>query len=210
MDSFSTNVDALIGEVVKLEPLGLQHLDDLLAAATEERQTYSFTYVPDTREALIGYIAGALEAQRRQELIAFAQLRAGDGVAVGVTGYHEPRVIPGKPGPYRVEIGGTWLAASAQRTGINVEAKLLLLEQAFELWGVQRVELKTDARNAGSRAAIERIGATFEGVLRNWQPSYAPGEGLLLRDSAMFSITDREWPAARAHLRKRLRSRRRD
>jgi RimJ/RimL family protein N-acetyltransferase len=99
-----------------------------------------------------------------------------------------------------VEIGGTFLAASAQRTGINTEAKLLLLEHAFDVLGVGRVDLKTDARNDRSRNAMLRIGATFEGVLRNWQPSLVPGEEGLLRDSALYSITDREWPEVREHL----------
>ncbi len=97
-----------------------------------------------------------------------------------------------------MEIGGTWLAASAQRTGINVEAKLLLLAHAFDEWGTARVDLKTDARNAKARAAIEGLGARLDGVLRSWQPSQAPGEADRLRDSAMYSILAAEWPAARA------------
>jgi RimJ/RimL family protein N-acetyltransferase len=96
--------------------------------------------------------------------------------------------------PYAVEIGGTWLAASAQRTGINTEAKLLLLDYAFSVLGVGRVDLKTDARNDRSRNAMARIGGTFEGVLRNWQPSLVPGEEGRLRDSALYSILDTEWP----------------
>ena len=106
--------------------------------------------------------------------------------------------------PYAVEIGGTWLAASAQRTGINIEAKLLLLTHAFDTWSVGRVDFKTDARNERSRGAIAALGATFEGILRNWQPSHAPGEEGRLRDSAMYSITAVEWPAVRSHLNERL------
>jgi RimJ/RimL family protein N-acetyltransferase len=106
--------------------------------------------------------------------------------------------------PYAVEIGGTWLAASAQGTGINVDAKLLLLTHAFEHWQVGRVDLKTDARNERSRNAIARIGATFEGVLRSWQPSLVAGEEGRLRDTAMFSIVAGEWPAVRARLDQRL------
>jgi RimJ/RimL family protein N-acetyltransferase len=102
--------------------------------------------------------------------------------------------------PYAVEIGGTWLAATAQRTGINSEAKFLLLRHAFETWGVARVDLKTDARNERSRAAILRLGATFEGVLRSWQPSLVQGEQDRYRNSAMFSITREEWPQVREHL----------
>ena len=102
--------------------------------------------------------------------------------------------------PYAVEIGGTWLAKSAQRSGVNTEAKLLLLDYAFTTWRVGRVDLKTDARNERSRNAIARIGATFEGVLRHWQPSMVEGETGTLRDSAMFSITDDEWPSVRERL----------
>ncbi len=103
-----------------------------------------------------------------------------------------------------MEIGSTWLGASAQRTGINTETKLLLLEHAFETWSVARVDLKTDARNTRSRNAIEGLGAQFEGVLRNWQPSMVVGEEDRYRDSAMFSILDGEWPDTKARLLKRL------
>src|SRR5689334_11482407 len=103
-----------------------------------------------------------------------------------------------------VEFGSTWLAASAQGSGINPEAKLLLFRQAFEEWGVVRVDLKTDARNMRSRAAIEALGARFEGVLRNWSQSWAPGEDGRLRDSAIFSVIASEWPECRRGLEQRL------
>lgn len=107
--------------------------------------------------------------------------------------------------PFAVEVGGTWLAASAQRTAVNTEAKLLLLAHAFDTWGVVRVDLKTDARNERSRAAIERLGARFEGVLRRWQPSQVAGEEDGYRDSAIYSVLDTEWPSVRANLAARLR-----
>ena len=106
--------------------------------------------------------------------------------------------------PTSIEIGGTWLAASAQRSGVNTEAKLLMLTHAFEVWCVQRVDLKTDARNERSRAAIERIGAKLDGVVRNWQPSHVPGEEGQPRDSALYSIIPSEWPSIRAQLQERL------
>jgi RimJ/RimL family protein N-acetyltransferase len=87
---------------------------------------------------------------------------------------------------------------------VNAEAKLLLFRHAFEEWGAARVDLKTDARNGRSRAAIERVGARFEGVLRNWSRSWAPGEEGLLRDSAVYSITEAEWPECRARLEQRV------
>ena len=99
-----------------------------------------------------------------------------------------------------VEIGWTWLAAAAQRTPINTEAKLLMLTHAFETWRVHAVKLNTDARNARSRAAIERIGARFDGVLRAHRPASDGG----IRDTAAFSLLEAEWPAAKRHLLARL------
>ena len=100
--------------------------------------------------------------------------------------------------PASVEIGWTWLAASAQRTHVNTEAKLLMLAQAFEQWGVRRVMLKTHEENRRSRAAIERLGASLDGVMR----TYLPGGGT--RQSAFYSLRAEEWPAARARLVARL------
>src|SRR5688500_6115024 len=94
------------------------------------------------------------------------------------------------------EIGYTWLAASAQRTVVNTEAKLLMLTHAFETWGVHRVALRTDARNTRSRAAIERIGAQQDGVLRAFEPGVDGGA----RDTVWFSILRDEWPLAKARL----------
>jgi RimJ/RimL family protein N-acetyltransferase len=137
---------------------------------------------------------------------AFATRRLADGRIVGSTRFLTIARwdwSESTGAPDAVEIGGTWLAASAQRSAVNTEAKLLMLTHAFEAWRVQRVELKTDAANARSRAAIERIGATFEGVLRNYQPSYLePGRP---RDTAMFSVTAAEWPAVRSRLEARAR-----
>jgi RimJ/RimL family protein N-acetyltransferase len=99
-----------------------------------------------------------------------------------------------------VEIGYTWLAASAQRTRCNTEAKFLLLQHAFETWEVHRVTIRTDERNQRSRAAIARLGAHFEGIRR----AEKPGADGSVRDSAMFSIIAAEWPAIRARLRERL------
>ena len=138
-------------------------------------------------------------------MIPFALVSAAGGRAVGSTSYFEFRSLPGRSGPFAVEIGFTWLAAPAQRRGFNVEAKFLLLSYAFEQWGVARVQFKTDARNQRSRRALEGLGARFEGVLRSFSQSWAPGEDGLLRDSAMYSVTAAEWPSCREHLRRRLR-----
>jgi N-acetyltransferase len=199
----------LCGNLVKLEPLSMTHVRDLAVAGTEDRRTYEFNQIPHPDEVQ-RYIAARLEQARDTNGAPLAQIRQLDGQAVGCTGLWDPRCWPGRAEFCAVEIGATWLAASAQRTGINVEAKLLLFEYAFETLGVVRVDLKTDARNARSRRAIEGLGARFEGVLRSWSPSHALGETGLLRDSAMFSVIAEEWPATKARLYERLERHRRE
>lgn len=193
---------ALTRSVVRLEPLEIGHVPGLTAAAEENRSSYDWTYVPRAGE-VADYVAMQLA---RDELTPFAQIRVSDKAPVGCTAFCNPRVWPGREDLYAIEIGWTWLAASAQRTGINAEAKLLLLTHAFAELGVVRVDLKTDARNQRSRRAIERLGARFEGVLRNWSPSHAVGEEGRLRDSAIFSVTDAEWPAVKSALTARIAS----
>ncbi len=195
-------IDAPIlrGSLVRLEPLHQSHVPDLARAAEEDRRAYDYTVVPragDTAE----YVATQLA---REGLTPLAQIRVSDGAAVGCTALFNPRTWPGREELIAVEIGWTWLGASAQRTGINAEAKLLLLTHAFETLQVARTDLKTDARNQRSRQAIERLGARFEGVLRSWSPSWAPGEEGKLRDSAIFSVTAAEWPAVKSSLAERV------
>ncbi len=192
----------LEGDLVRLEPLGHRHAPDLAEAAEEDRGPYRFTWVPRARE--VGdYIDQQLERRAHGTMAPYAQIDLASGRAVGATAYWDPRTLPDR-GLYAVEVGFTWLAASAQGTGLNAEAKLLLFRHAFDRLAVDRVDLKTDARNARSRAAIEAAGATFEGVLRHWSRSWAPGEDGRLRDSAMFAIIRPEWPEAEAALEKRL------
>jgi RimJ/RimL family protein N-acetyltransferase len=198
------SVPELVGEVVRLEPLSRGHADDLMVAASEDRSTYGFSVVPSSRDAMRSYIDALLSDFQRGNVIPFAQVSVATGRAVGATRYLTIRYRPGNARPFAVEIGGTWLAASAQRTGINSEAKLLLMAYAFDEWGVSRVDIKTDARNQRARVAISRIGATLEGVLRQWQPSQATGEEELLRDSAMYSVVDFEWTTVRDSLKSRL------
>lgn len=193
----------LEGERVRLEPLGPRHAADLAVAAEEDRGSYGYTRVPRAAE-VDEYISAHLQRARDGKMAPFAQVRLSDGRAVGCTSYWEPRYWPGREELCAIEIGWTWLGASAQRSGINVEAKYLLLTHAFEKMGVARVDLKTDARNHQSRRAIEGVGARFEGVLRSWSPSHASGEEGRLRDSAMFSVVAAEWPAVRDSLRARL------
>jgi RimJ/RimL family protein N-acetyltransferase len=197
------HVPVLSGRLVRLEPLASLHAGDLAIAAGEDRRAYDFTWVPRPSE-IEEYLHSVFRRSASGKFAPFAQIRLSDERAVGCTAYSDPRAWPGRPDLCAVEVGFTWLGASSQRTGINIEAKLLLFEFAFEQLGVARVDLKTDARNERSRQAIEGLGARFEGVLRSWSQSWAPGEQGRLRDSAMYSVIDSEWPTCQAHLRKRL------
>ncbi len=199
-----TDPVTLTGRLVRLEPLDHHHVPALAAAAAQDRGSYRFTVVPHGPDAMTAQVNWLSEGRVEGTWVPFAQVRQGDGEPVGITCFLNPRRRPGDDRPYAIEIGGTWLAAPAQRTGVNIEAKLLLLAHAFETWQVVRVDLKTDARNARSREAITRLGARFEGVLRNWQPSTASGEHGLLRDTAMYSVVADEWPAVRRSLVGRL------
>jgi RimJ/RimL family protein N-acetyltransferase len=195
-------VPVLEGSLVRLEPLAARHAGDLAVAAEEDRSSYGFTLVSRGNE-----VAGYLDAQFAlvaQGLIPFAQVRRADGRAVGCTAYWDPRTWPGRDDLRAIMIGFTWLSTSAQGSGINAEAKLLLMSHAFTSLRVERVEFATDARNARSRRALEALGATFEGVLRKWSVSWAPGEDGLLRDSAMYSVIAPEWGAVRSGLAARL------
>ncbi len=197
---------SLHGRHVELLPLASEHAVALAEAAADERSTYGFTEVPEGQEATTRYVARLLAQADAATAVPFAQRRVADGRLVGCTRFMELRWWRGREEPDEVEIGGTWLAAAAQRTPINTEAKLLLLTHAFERWGVVRVALATDARNRRSRDAIVRIGAGFEGVLRHHRPSLAPGERGWPRDTALFAITDDDWPAVRRGLQDRLAS----
>lgn len=195
----------LAGRHVQLEPLRAEHAPALLAAAGRDRGTYGWTVVPADLPAMEAYIAGLLADAQRDVVVPFAQRRLADGALVGCTRFMNVVWWPDRDTPVEVEIGGTWLAGDAQRTPLNTEAKLLLLSQAFDVWGVYRVAICTDARNERSRAAIERLGARLEGILRNHRPSAGhhgtPGRP---RDTASYSIIDEEWPRVRAGLQERL------
>lgn len=200
---FELRAPVLTGELVRLEPLDHRHTADLAVAAEEDRGSYAFTWVP--RADQVGaYIDAQLARAATGMLAPYAQISTATGRAVGATAYWEPRSWLTDDRLDAVEVGFTWLARSAQGTGINAEAKLLLFRHAFEEWHVSRVDLKTDARNDRSRAAIQRVGARFEGVLRNWSRSWAPGEDGRLRDSAIYSITAEEWEECRKALEERV------
>lgn len=199
----------LEGRFVRLEPLAPAHAPGLLAAAAGPRDTYGFTLVPKDEAEARAYIENALGEQEAGRAIPFATLDRATGRVVGSTRLFNIEYWPWPPGnpnqrgvdrPDVAEIGWTWLGASAQRTPINTEAKLLMLAHAFDVWRVHRVSLMTDARNQRSRNAIMRLGARFDGVLRAARPA---SDGTI-RDTAAFSILDSEWPAVRTTLSTRL------
>ncbi len=189
----------LTGVHVQLELLSLDHVGSLVDAASIDRSTYRWTDVPDGPASMTRYVEKLLGDHAHAQVLPFAQRRLDTGEVVGCTRYLDLKWQRGRVEPDEVEIGGTWLAATAQRTAINTEAKLLLLTHAFEGLGVWRVAICTDARNEQSRTAIARIGATFEGVLRNHRLRYntpAPTP----RDTAVYSVIDSEWPAVKLKL----------
>jgi RimJ/RimL family protein N-acetyltransferase len=184
----------LCGRHVSLEPLRQGHADALRdAAADGELWQRWYTSVPRP-EAVDDYIAAALAAQASGTAQAFA-VRDASGAVVGTTRYYD--MDPALP---RVSIGYTWYAQRVHRTGLNTEAKLLLLGHAFDTLGCIAVAFETSWFNHASRAAIARLGAKQDGILRNHR-RHADGS---VRDTVVFSILDNEWPAVRTHLQARL------
>lgn len=192
------NISPIIleGQHVRLEPLSLAHEDSLVAAASDGELWNSTVTIVPTRDTISAYIGTALDMQAKGTALPFVIIQKPSGKVVGSTRYfHIER------DHRRVEIGYTWLSASAQRTQVNTEAKLLMLTHAFEVWRCIRVEFFTDVLNHQSRAAILRLGAKQEGILRNHMimPSGR------YRDSVCFSITEAEWPEVKAGLETKLR-----
>ncbi|HWW68688.1 MAG TPA: GNAT family protein [Duganella sp.] len=178
---------------VRLEPLGPQHAEGLLAAAQDgELWTLRVTSVPAPTE-VDAYIAKALEM--RPTRLAFAVVDAASGAVIGSTSYHD--IVPELG---RIEIGYTWYAKSRQRSHVNTTCKLLLMTHAFEKLGAALVGLRTDNFNHASQAAIERLGARKDGVLRH----HALRRDGTVRDTVMYSIAAGEWPEIKAQLRYRL------
>lgn len=187
----------LVGSIVVLEPLEPRHEQGLLAAASDpEVWRWMLSFAAQSEATFHAWLEEALAASRVGDEAAFATLDAGSGEAIGSTRY-----LAIRPEHRALEIGWTWLARSRWGTGANVEAKLLMLEHAFERLGCLRVEFKTDVLNTRSRAAIEALPARFEGISRKHQ-LVRGGER---RDSAWYSILDEEWPDVRANLEARLR-----
>jgi RimJ/RimL family protein N-acetyltransferase len=199
----------LEGRHVRLEPLELEHAPALLEIARRGGEAFAFTFVPSDEASARAYVTHALAERDAGRAVPFATRDVVTGRVVGTTRFLNierwtwPAGNALQRSPERpdvAEIGATWIAPEAQRTGINTEAKLLMLTHAFERWQVHRVSLVTDARNARCRAAILRLGARFDGVLRAARPA-ADGT---IRDTAVYSIVAAEWPSVATRLRERL------
>jgi RimJ/RimL family protein N-acetyltransferase len=185
----------LEGELVVLEPLEESHADQLWRAAQAPEIWTWLARIGSSREYFDEWMRISLDAAAEGREGVFATREIASGNLVGSTRYLNVR-----PADRVVEVGWTWLNPYAWRSGVNVETKLLLFEHAFEALDCVRVELKTDARNERSRAAMAALPAQFEGILRKHM--IVPDVGQ--RDSAYFSVIDDEWPAVRANLRRRL------
>lgn len=194
--SFDPQPVLLEGRHVRLEPLTRQHLPALVAAAQDPEVFQYFVTPPlgDVAE-MTKWLESILKGQAAGTDVGWATVRRSDGRVVGATTYLDIRRVN-----RGLEIGNTWLAKEAWRTPINTEAKLLQLTHAFETLGAWRVQLKTDERNIRSREAITRLGCTFEGILRKYQVRH---DGFI-RNTAMFSLLEAEWPAAKARLAAKL------
>lgn len=186
---------SLRGEIVELQPLRAEH-EQTLWQAVQHPEIWSWLApIGSTREYFAAWFAASLAEEQAGREGVFATVERASGRAVGSTRYMNVRQ------EHRcVEIGWTWLTPAMWRTGANVEAKLLMLEHAFERLDCMRVEFKTDARNERSRSALASLPAQFEGIMRKHM--LMPGVGV--RDSAYYSVIDEEWPAVRANLRRRL------
>jgi RimJ/RimL family protein N-acetyltransferase len=182
----------LEGRIVRLEPLSLDHLDGLTAVAFDEDLWRWTIGRPLDRDALRDWIQRALDNRDAGIELPFATVERATGRAIGSSRYLNIALEH-----RRLEIGWTWVGRAWQRSGVNREAKLLMLEHAFERLGCQRVEFKTDSNNEQSRAALAGIGATFEGIFRKHMVM-PTGR---IRHSAYFSILDDEWPTVKAQLR---------
>jgi RimJ/RimL family protein N-acetyltransferase len=195
---FDVLAGALSGSLVTLEPLEERHLGDLRDAASDPRVSRWLPVPLHEPRWFEWWLTDGLSALAERREVTFATVRRADGVAIGSTRFLEPRERDRS-----VEIGWTWLAPEAWQTGANAEAKLLMLGRAFDDARCIRVELKTDARNERSRAAMAALPAQFEGIHRQHRVlldgSY--------RDSAWYSVIDREWPDVRANLERRLAAR---
>ena len=194
----------LTGKYVRLEPLGHRHIEGLVKASVEDPSLYRWSPIPQGRAEAVKYVDIALSWKNEGSAVPFATVRTEDGVVIGSTRFFNlerwswppEHALHGRSTPDACEIGWTWLAHSAIRTAGNTEAKLLMLTHAFEQWRTLRVCFHTDVRNQRSRAALERIGGQFEGILR----AHRMAADFIPRDSARYSIIAQEWPSVKERL----------
>ena len=194
----------LQGKHVRLEPLERHHAEGLAAAAAADPSLYQWSPVPQGESEAGKYIDTALAWRDAGTAVPFATVRVDDGTVIGSTRFFNlerwswppGHASHGRSAPDVCEIGYTWLTRSAVRTAANTEAKMLMLTHAFETWHVLCVCFHTDSRNARSRAALERIGGQFEGVLR----AHRMAADYIARDSVRYSILAAEWPAVKQRL----------
>jgi N-acetyltransferase len=185
----------LTGRFVQLAPLSLAHVDGLCAAGLDPDLWRWIPFPVTTAEEMRAYVETALAEQAAGASLPFAVIHRASGAVIGSTRYGNIS-LPNR----RVEIGWTWYAPAHQRSPVNTESKLLLLTHAFERLGLIRVELKTDALNAKSRAAILRIGGTQEGIFRK----HLVCQSGRVRDTVYFSLLDSEWPEKKQALLAKL------
>jgi RimJ/RimL family protein N-acetyltransferase len=194
----------LQGRHVRLEPLEHRHAGGLAAAAAVDPSLYRWSPVPQGEAEAARYVETALAWKDAGSAVPFAIVRQADGLVLGSTRFFNlerwawPEEHPshGRGVPDAGEIGYSWLSAPAIRTAANTESKLLMLAHAFEAWQVLRICLHTDVRNQRSRAALERIGAKFEGILR----AHRSAPDATARDSVRVSIVAAEWPEVKRRL----------
>lgn len=198
----------LSGNHIRLEPLERHHVDALLAASAGDPSLYRWSPIPQTKPEAVKYVDTAVAWREAGSAVPFVIVRAVDGIVVGSSRFWNIERWAWPPGhpshgrdvPDACEIGYTWFSPSTVRTGANTEAKLLMLTHAFEVWRVLRVCFHTDVRNVRSRAALERIGAKFEGILR----AHRMAADFIPRDSCRYSIIAAEWPGLKSHLQRLL------
>jgi len=188
-------IPTLEGDFVRLTPLTREHVLDLVNAC-EDGKLYDlwYTWIPNP-EGMIQEIDRRLGLYEAETMIPFATIDKATGRAIGMTTFMNIKLTN-----FKVEIGSTWLAASYQGSPINPEAKLLMLDYAFEVLNCNAVELRTHEKNDQSRAAIEKLGAKLDGILRN---DMVMPNGTI-RNTAVYSITRDEWPMAKSNLISRL------
>jgi N-acetyltransferase len=193
------------GRYVQLELAATRHIDDVLSAVGSDRSSYEWVDAPRTYDEVCDAIRVNFESPETASKMAFTVRRLTDQQIVGMTHYVSLERWNGPDtSPNLVEIGNTWLNPSALHSPIDTESKLLLMTHAFETWGAERVQIRTDSRNDRSRRALLRIGMQFEGILRSAQPGMGDMGRGTIRDTAVYSVLSSDWPTMKAGLNARL------